>query len=458
MSNFQEEIYSQLPYPLQNLACSLIGRRIVCQRYGGEYKSLYKASTDRIYLEGQQLLDYQNQQLSNLFQIAQSAPFWQKRFYDHDLQIKSSNAFAELEKLPILTKNDVRKFHKDILVTKNRSSKDILPIHTSGTTGAGLNFWETKISEKKRWATWWRYYSWHGITRGANWCGYFGGRSIVPINQKGAPFHRINIAGKQILFSAYHLSEVTVSDYVKVLNNKRPQWLHGYPSFLTLLANLMLENDLSLQYTPTLVTTGAENLMDYQKAKMQTAFSCRVVQHYGLAESVANISERINGDMVVDEDFALIEFLPTKPSISNECKIVGTCLTNHVFPLIRYDTFDLAKVNEDKRSISGHWRVVEKINGRSEDYVTLPNGTKLGRLDHIFKDMTTVREAQIQQHKTNEIEFHIVKTKDYNDIWESKLLKEAKKRMGNDITMKVKYVDEIPKTKSGKLKFVISSI
>ena len=58
---------------------------------------------------------------------------------------------------------------------------------TSGTTGSGFNFPETREMEQKQWAVWWRFRKWHGINS-SMWCGWFGGRLIASINQKNPPF------------------------------------------------------------------------------------------------------------------------------------------------------------------------------------------------------------------------------------------------------------------------------
>ena len=42
---------------------------------------------------------------------------------------------------------------------------------------------------------------------------------------------------------------------------------------------------------------------------------------------------------------------------------------------------------------------VFKIDGRSEDYLLLNDGSKVGRLDQIFKDLVDIVEAQFIQKK-----------------------------------------------------------
>lgn len=104
------------------------------------------------------------------------------------------------------------------------------------------------------------------------------------------------------------------------------------------------------------------------------------------------------------------------------------------------------------------WRRVLSIDGRNEDFIKLPDGNKLGRLDHIFKNFIEIREAQIYQDVTGKITLKIVKNSDYDRSVERRLLSEARKRMGSDVCLKINYVDSIERTSRGKLKFVISEV
>ena len=103
-------------------------------------------------------------------------------------------------------------------------------------------------------------------------------------------------------------------------------------------------------------------------------------------------------------------------------------------------------------------RIVESIDGRKEDYVVLPNGARLGRLDHIFKDLTRIREAQIYQPKRETIIFRIVKGEGYGPEMERRLLDEARKRLGREVAIKVEYVSSLERSRTGKLRFVVSEV
>jgi phenylacetate-CoA ligase len=187
------------------------------------------------------------------------------------------------------------------------------------------------------------------------------------------------------------------------------------------------------------------------------AFGVAPLQHYGLAEGVANVSQCELGALHVDEDFAAVEFLPLEePGLY---RIVGTNLSNPAMPLIRYDSQDVATLREAASCGCGRpGRVVESINGRREDYVVLRDGTFVGRMDHIFKDMINIREAQIHQTRPGEMTIRVVRGCDYGVDDEHALRREAAKRVGDDMTVNIDYMTALPRSRVGKLRLVVSEI
>jgi phenylacetate-CoA ligase len=180
------------------------------------------------------------------------------------------------------------------------------------------------------------------------------------------------------------------------------------------------------------------------------------VQHYGMSEGVANISQFTDGRLYVDEDFAVVEFAPNP---AGGYWIIGTNVSNAALPLIRYEVGDIAELPGGEQATAGFpGREVIRIDGRREDYVVLPNGARIGRLDHVFKDLTMIREAQVVQNTPGAICVRIVRGAGYGERHESQLRHELRQRLGDDIEMQIEYVERIPRTASGKLRFVVSNL
>ncbi len=83
------------------------------------------------------------------------------------------------------------------------------------------------------------------------------------------------------------------------------------------------------------------------------------------------------------------------------------------------------------------------IDGRKEDYVVLRNGARVGRMDHIFKDMVAVREAQIVQNEPGALIVRLVRAPQYTAADEARLRSEFASRLGQDarVEFRVRRID-----------------
>lgn len=451
----RELIYRYLPVPLQDIACSVEGWRIQRSRYARSFWTHLESAEARARMDEEQIGTFRDSRLAAFVKhAAETTPYYRDLFARLGLSPADIRSLSDMQALPILTKTQVQDAPE--MFTSTAIPKTYrMGVHTSGTTGGGLRFFTTIEAQWKQWATWWRYRRWHGIQPGT-WCGYFGGRSIVPVTQKSPPFFRINYPGRQILFSAYHTNADNLTHYLDALRRRRPPWLHGYPSQLALIASHIVDTGYDLGYRPRWITLGAENLMPHQAAVIEAAFGCKPLQHYGMAEAVANISQCEAGALHVDEDFAAVELLRTEPD--GPCRIVGTNFSNPATPLLRYEVGDHAEPSDHICPCGRPGRIVMSLDGRREDYIVTASGARLGRLDHIFKDLVNIREAQIRQSRPGEIGVLIVKAPAYDDRDEAELRREIASRLGADMGVTVSYVEKLERTRTGKLRFVVSDL
>jgi phenylacetate-CoA ligase len=450
----REAIYARLPAVLQNVVCSVEGWRLQRARYGTGFDTLLADVEQRGRWDVGRLRAFRDARISAFVRHAASTvPYYRESFRRHGIDAEGVRTLEDLAQLPIIGKRDAQDAG-DLLMSDAVDRRACSPAHTSGTTGAGLRFVVADEGVREQWAVWWRYRGWHGIERGT-WCGYFAGRSVVPISQNRPPFWRINLPARQILFSGYHLGPGRLPAYVEQLRQRRPPWLHGYPSLIALLAQHLIASGGDLGYQVRWVTTGAENLLAAQRELITRAFGVAPLQHYGLAEGVANMSQCDAGSLHVDEDFAAVEFLPLEDGAGY--RIVGTNLSNPATPLLRYDTGDV--VHGFGACTCGRGsRVVSAVDGRREDYIVLRSGSRVGRMDHVFKDLVNIREAQLRQSRIGEVTALVVRGPAFTDHDAQQLHREFDRRVGREADLRIEYVDVVPRTAGGKLRFVISDV
>ena len=434
------DIYDHLPPALQNVLVALEGQRIQWSRYGKDYEKIYQDYCERVFWTWDEVAKYRDGRLSG--------------FLSEVFQCPPKEAMERYAQIGLMDKTSARRYFREEALRKHGP---LIKFSTSGTTGAGLAFYATLRAHQEQWALWWRFRAAHGIFR-KEWCLYFSAPRIVPMRQAGPPFWRVNRPGQQVLFSVFHLSKKTAPHYLGEMKRLGHQWIHGLPEFISSLASFA--NELGLRLPMKWVTTSAENLSPHQARIIQQVFGVKPVQHYGLKEGVANISECPKGKLHVDEDYSLVEFVKTEQE-GNSYRIVGTNFTNPVFPFLRYDTGDLATLIPGETCDCGRpGRVVNSIDGRTEDYVVTASGKLLGQVDLIFTHCVNLYSAQIVQDRPGFLTFKIVRAENYGPSDEEYLKSQIQEFLGDkdEMDYEIQYVEGIPKTSGGKHRLVVSSL
>ena len=451
-----QHLYDQAPVCLQQLMCSLKGWLIRRRRYGrGFYEALHRYEHHDIQPDRRLLRFLGSLRFVPAYKQTVESPKF-RELYNTLTQSGVADLHGGVEELlglfPVIGKNEVKQHLTDYINTAYAGP--VIRMHTSGTTGGGLSFPYSVEMENEQWAVWWRFRRSLGLDL-TTWCGWLGGRVIISPQDRRRPWWRTNRPGRQVMFSLYHLTPATVADYHGEIRRRSLTWLHGYPSSVTRLASLITEAKLPPLECVSIITTGAENLDEHQLAQIRRAFPQAIVRtHYGLAEGVANISQDIHGQWHIDSDFAHVEFLPVDPADPSLCRIVGTGMANSAFPLVRYDTGDVARV----RWHDGQPEVLS-IDGRSDDYITLPNGARLNSgLDYILKDSIHVHEAQLCQKSLYAFELRIVRRNGYSETDEQHIRQAFQQRLGEQVSLTFSYVSDIQKTKAGKFKMFVSEL
>jgi phenylacetate-CoA ligase len=98
------------------------------------------------------------------------------------------------------------------------------------------------------------------------------------------------------------------------------------------------------------------------------------------------------------------------------------------------------------------------IDGRLEDYVVLKNGARIGRMDHVFKDLVRIREAQIYQRTPGVLIVRVVRGNDYGEADEGRIREEFRRRVGDQAEIVIEYRERLERSRTGKLRLVVSEI
>lgn len=444
------KLYNRMPAMLQNAAVSVEGGKIQRNRYGAAFQEQYRLYMNRNPWSYGEKCAYRDQQLQKMIRHCYfTVPYYRRVFDEQGIDYRDIQRLEDLSILPILDKQTVRE-HYDELFSSAFHKKELVRLHTSGSSGSGLIFYQNQEANAAVWAHVWRWYSNIGVKRDM-WCAYFGGRSVVPKDSDRAPHYRINYPGKQIMFSVFHLKPQVYEEYCAVLQKYQPAWIQAYPSALTPLAQYILEHKVHLGYTPAVITLSSENVNTWQTEIITAAFGVLPLQNYAQSEAMASFYQGCDGKILVDEDFSAVEFVPLADGSS--ARIIGTTLTNYAMPFLRYDTKDLAEWH-----LTEAGREILSLDGREEDDIKLKDGGVIRRLSRIFQEQDKISEAQLVQKSYDLIEVRIVPQKGFMESDEAKLRQTIQEYLAGRISYKLVYRDALDRMKNGKLKFIVSEL
>jgi phenylacetate-CoA ligase len=345
-------------------------------------------------------------------------------------------------------------------LSRKYNKKQLVKINTSGTTGTPMTIYLTPEARKMNYAFFARSKKWAGID-GFERSVTFAGRLIVPQKQENPPYWRSNFFFRNNLFSSYHISEETIPLYVEAILRIQPRLIDTYPSSLYPIAEFILDKGVT-DIRPRAIITSAETLLEHQREIIEKAFDCKIYDQYGSAEQVVFACQCEHGSYHLNPEFGCLEVVDSNnnPVQAGEIgEFVCTGFTNDAMPLIRYKIGDMGILSGDKCPCGRNFPVIEKIVGRMDDILITPEGRYVGRLDPIFKGMSnTIKKTQIVQQAVDLVDVFIVRSDGYHEKDGISVVTELKKRMGGRVTFNVRYVDEIPRTSSGKFRSVVNNI
>jgi len=147
---------------------------------------------------------------------------------------------------------------------------------------------------------------------------------------------------------------------------------------------------------------------------------------------VANISQKVDGNLYVDEDFSAVEFVEQDSGVF---RLLGTTLSNWVMPFLRFDIGDLIEGVSEPPPGNRSGRHVMRIWGREGDYILLRDGTRVGEAacSLFFKEVPSILKAQMIQSEIGSLNIRVVVNESYSLEDEAKLKHLVGRTLGRDL-------------------------
>ena len=452
MSSFAEKVYFNSPVAAQSLLASLKGYQLYRKRYTGIYHELRALAEESRAWSDAERHAYQSEELHRMVKFCRhQVPYYQQLFSEYGLHENQVTDVSHIRKIPTLSKSTLRENIENI---RSKTSNPYMIQQTSGSTGTPLVLGVDEQTYKLAMALLVDHEEYHGIPFGARRA-TFAGRMLQRPDDMTPPFSRYNEAENQRLYSSYHLNAETFPHYRADLERFKPIEIIGYPSAISDLAAHYERSGTQPHFSPTAVITNSETLLTWQRDRIERVFKCPVFDYYGTAEYVIFAGQDNQAQYRTNPLLGITEVQTQSPS-QDSGPILATTLTNHYMPLLRYevgDTATISKPQNESTTIASH---LDSIEGRIDDYIETPDGRQIGRMDHIFKGITGIHEAQVIQDRIDHCTVRLVLQEHQNYTDEALLTDNFRQRTGNNVELKIEYVKEIPRSSNGKFKAVLS--
>lgn len=351
----------------------------------------------------------------------------------------------DIVKLPILTKDMLKEYGKELLTCKENG---LIKNHTSGTTGTPLTVYQN-------WESVWREQAYFVCYRKR--CGYNYGEPMVSLRgnlTRDEISLKIHVSNTLFL-SSYNINSKTAETYHRLIEKHHPKAIEGYPSSLYSLA--LVFRDKGFECHIPVAFTSSETLFDYQRKLIEEVFHTQVFDHYGTTERTIRLEESLDHNgYFEDPGYGIEEYY--------DDHIISTSLINDVFPLIRYKTDDRIVLKEGvNKSLQGfidEASGIERIVGRTDDILVCKDRSMVTRVDFI-EEGEHIKACQWIQNEKGKLEIRIAPDEGFTDKDRNFVVEETLKRCGHgnmDITTKVCSMDEMIYSKRGKFKLIVNNL
>ena len=299
--------------------------------------------------------------------VYQSNAYYKQRFDMAKIKPSSLKTMKDIEKIPFLTKQDLRQYYPFGLVCTPLD--DIVEVHaSSGTTGkpvvgpytrADLDLW-SEVMARSLYANGVRKTD---VMQNAYGYGFFTGA------------HGFERGAERIGAMVLTIGSGNTERQIDVLRDFKTTVLACTPSYSLHIAEVAEEKGLdpASDFDLRLGAFGAESWSDTIRKNVEDRWGITACEHYGLTEIigpgiVSECSERhlhINADVFYPE---VIDPLTGETlGFGEEGELVFTTLTKEAFPVVRFRTRDLAMITDEKCSCGRTLPIMSRIKGRSDD-------------------------------------------------------------------------------------------
>ena len=400
----------------------------------------------------------QNKRVHKLMKKAYEIPFYRQRFDEHHLTPDDFHCREDLVKFPVLTKDELRTWMKELYDANPKTRDDWDATSTSGSTGIPLRLYQSQREHAITNASWIRILMSFGYKP-------FTGRMIsfessyrTEKKQHDSILQKFGILQRRRL-SERRCSGDETAQVIKELNEYKPDLIVLRKNCIVRIALYAQQHNLEIVH-PKWYIPVSEMVDEITRNILQKSFGDGLVDAYGSDETGSCIIKGPGKDYYdICNDTHAINIYNEKNELSDDGRVIITPLFKTDFPLINYDIGDIAS-SYTKNGL----RYVTKIHGRLNDMVKHENGedTSVLELRKIPNGVTSLAQFRYVQESYHDLRVELVSDPADNSMSREEISEYFRKRLhelyGDEFAIDIQWLDVIPPDPNGKLRCFVCNI
>jgi phenylacetate-CoA ligase len=404
-----------------------------------------------------ELRDFKNLHLNKLLIHAYThVPYYHRILKNVGIINDDTVDISKFDKIPILTKNIL---NNEELISDDYLKRNWYYNFSGGSTGEPTKFIQD-IS----------YFKWYNAT---NKFYYEQMLNIDETNAKkillwGSPRDLfkgdMGLITKTLIWltntkflNSFKMKEKDIETYLKIINAYKPDLIRGYASSLFELCRFIETKNIAI-YSPKMVISSAETLTIDMREKIESVFGTKLYDFYGSRESASIAGECKKGFMHIFSFNNYVEIVNRNGepvSDGENGRVIVTNLHNYSMPIIRYEIGDMAVLGPKNCSCGNFLPSLKKIHGRIEEqFITKDGNVVIGyffvHLMGVVLNKGYIKKFQVIQEDYDKIRILAILKQSLPEVEKNDIDNKIRIVMGKDCRIIWEFVDDIPKTKSGK--------
>lgn len=358
------------------------------------------------YKEINYLENLQNKRLKEMIEYSYNfVPYYNELFKSLHFTPNDINTQDDLQKLPILTKNEIK---NNIEKFYSHSPRKYVVTTTGGSTGIPLRYLLDRESSRQSRVI---------VERNWNYSGYkigdaivtIGGGSLVPKNNIKNEIQKFFLNSNS--FSSVGIDEAGLYNIYNYINRRRIKYIYGYASALSIFSEFIEASRLKFNTPIKAVFSTSECLMPSQRKLIKRALNTNVFDAYGLYDGGVSACEcEMHQGLHIDYECSIMKIMDENGNFvkNGTGKIIATSLYNFAMPFINYDTGDYGEITEEKCQCKRNTARLLSIQGRTTDYLKIGDQYIGSPALTIIMGKLDILNYQIIQDSDDHIIFKIV--------------------------------------------------